>query len=213
MRRTTRAGKGKPSPYEEVSLRGSRSRPGTRRRTRRARIGQSCPDLTTSTPKPGSGTAPKATTVQIVHLVPARIAGPSAREIGADLRTHGPTREAARAGLMTSSVVFVTALIMARATAPPARRPQQDSNLRSRLRRGVAVHHPDQRKRVPAHHDRGPIGGRLFDRSACPCRSRMRVQVVAVAGSSGSPRDSQRDAAFRSISGSRHSSRPSRDGP
>ena len=37
-------------------------------------------------------------------------------------------------------------------------RPQQDSNLRTRLRR-VAVHAPDQRKRVPADLDRGRTGG------------------------------------------------------
>ena len=37
----------------------------------------------------------------------------------------------------------------------------------------VPLYSPDQRKRVPAHHNRGPFGGRRLDCSARPCRPRM----------------------------------------
>ena len=41
----------------------------------------------------------------------------------------------------------------------------------------VAVHAPDQRKRGPAHHDRGPVGGRRLHPNSCPRRARMRLRA------------------------------------
>jgi hypothetical protein len=84
---------------------------------------------------------------------------------GGTVRNASALPQVRRLALNRSKIVKAFELILL--PAPPAGfEPARTAPER------VAVQAPDQRKRVPAHHDRGRIGGRRLDRSARPCRPR-----------------------------------------